>query len=955
MSYALALPAESEPNLAPAEPLKQYLDTEGKPFPPFEEWLKTKCQELEQLNSAEWEELALLWAYLNLMIEGKNMLRKKHRGWGWDVVPMPESTTANIRGQNKLGFYFRVLQSKWAASRTKIDAIAGDDSDESVASAKSADQWYSAVSPIVYSEKFRQQESVAAPVHGTYARYHYYDESAEDGGYGYKPITEQQPFRTEASAECRECGFVGRPEEFGIINGGADSLQLGLDTVQGGLGTTGGVGAVRQPDGKAQEVAGGEQASGRLDFDRATQPTGMAGQGGLNVSGIPGSEFDGSGGFEGQQTGLPGGQQPVEPAPFAICPGPVFGDDGSQYICGSSDVAVTPAKEELIEVVTGVQQYKLGNLKILSVPYSQIRHEISCSFEESPWGRWKRRIRTEELKAKWPKLKIPSATDAKKRDPGMAYEEAMRSSVATNSSSNSSVASRGKQHYSDLTMWWFAPCMYQDYVFPVDTTTVAGEKIPAGTKAVEAFPEGMYVAICDGIDAPLQVKNESHKKRWVTAPYHLRLFTGLGLGVQDSVEMQRQWNLILSLVFTQLRTAALGGWLYDKDAIEGDHVKKLGQPQMSVPVSLRNRPEGTRIEQLVKQMDPGQIPAHIPWYIEQLDSNMQTSMGALVNEGVPGMDSKTATGVQQMVGASQQHNAPEFSLKGDADKRSAELLFGLAQKHYVEPRYLPNRGKRGKQGGIWLSAADFANGQVRFEAVGDSWMPNTRGDKQEAIKSLLLVFGGIQGLLVAMQEMPEFVEQTAEAFQVDIQGDLFEPTMLLCRQRVDQIQELAPDYLPLLEEMTMLAEMDPLAFVDPANVDPMTGMPVMVDPVDALAMQIVDELTPPVELEEPAHPIAIKCLRDMFLDDEIKEADKLTRACLKQLIRLHVEALAKEAEIMNAMAMMAAPPMEEEGGNPNQPQRSEKDKRKQQARGNMSGQKVPMNPKPEAQPQMAGM
>ncbi len=968
MSYALALPAESEPNLAPSEPLKQYLDAEGKPFPLFEEWLKTKCQELEQLNSAEWEELALLWAYLNLMIEGKNMLRKKHRGWGWDVVPMPESTTANIRGQNKLGFYFRVLQSKWAASRTKIDAIAGDDSDESVASAKSADQWYAAVSPIVYSEKFRQQESVAAPVHGTYARYHYYDESAEDGGYGYKPVTEQQPFRTEASAECRECGFVGTPEEFGIV-GGSGTPVPGSDepAMAGGMGLAGGGQA---PMG----VAGGQQASGRFDSDRAALPQGMAEQGGLNGNGASFGNRSNNGrvddlgvqppqGAIGPEGFAPGDLQgSLDPAamgggqagPYAgagqgFCPGPVFGDDGSQYICGSSDVAVTPAKEELIEVVTGVQQYKLGNLKMLSVPYSQIRHEISCSFEESPWGRWKRRIRTEELKQKWPKLKIPSATDAKKRDPGLAYEEAMRSSVATNSSSNSSVASRGKQHYSDLAMWWFAPCMYQDYVFPVDTSTVAGEKIPAGTKAVEAFPDGMYVAICDGIDAPLQVKNESHKKRWVTAPYHLRLFTGLGLGVQDSVEMQRQWNLILSLVFTQLRTAALAGWLYDKDAIEGDQVKKLSQPNMSVPVSLRNRPEGTRIEQLVYQMKPGQIPAHIPWYIEQLDSNMQTSMGALVNEGVPGMDSKTATGVQQMVGASQQHNAPEFSLKGDADKRSAELLFGLAQKHYVEPRYLPNRGKRGKQGGIWLSAADFANGQVRFEAVGDSWMPNTRGDKQEAIKSLLLVFGGIQGLLIAMQEMPEFVEQTAEAFQVDIQGDLFEPTMLLCRQRVDQIQELAPGYLPLLEEMTMLAEMDPLAFVDPANVDPMTGMPMPMDPLDALAMQIVEELTPPVELEEPAHPIAIKCLRDMFLDDEIKEADKLTRGCLKALIRKHVEAAAQEAQIMNAMAMMAAPPMEEEGGNPNQPQRSEKDKRNQQARGNMSGQKVPMNPKPQAQ------
>ena len=65
------------------------------------------------------------------------------------------------------------------------------------------------------------------------------------------------------------------------------------------------------------------------------------------------------------------------------------------------------------------------------------------------------------------------------------------------------------------------------------------------------------------------------------------------------------------------------------------------------------------------------------------------------------------------------------------------VLFELAKKHYVEPRYLPLSGKRGKQDGVWLSAADFANGQVRWEAVRDSWLPATRYDKQQAIKQCL--------------------------------------------------------------------------------------------------------------------------------------------------------------------------------------------------------------------------
>src|SRR5262249_3487479 len=145
--------------------------------------------------------------------------------------------------------------------------------------------------------------------------------------------------------------------------------------------------------------------------------------------------------------------------------------------------------------------------------------------------------------------------------------------------------------------------------------------------------------------------------------------------------------------------------------------------------------------------------------------------------------------------------APEFALKGDADVRSAEVLFKLAQKHYVEPRYLPLSGKHGKQGGIWLSAADFCNGQVRFEAVRDSWLPHTRIDRQEAHKGFFLTFGGIVGLLQSKDAMPAFVAEVAESFGVDIEGDIFEPTTLLCRQRMDQITQLAESYEPVAQQM----------------------------------------------------------------------------------------------------------------------------------------------------------
>ena len=879
MNAGLELDVSAAPNLADINALRQYVEANGQPPKPFNDWLKAKCVSLEAQNASEWSELHLVWEMINHFINGDQLLRRGHRFGGWVRVPLPDTTATVVRQQNKLGFYSRSLMAKWVASRTKIQAIPGDDSDEAQGACRAAQIFIEAIQPMLYSEKFRQQEGMAGQAHGTYARYFYFDPEAEEGGYAERPITEQRPFKMgEDMAECLDCGHVGPLADFSGVPPVAEVPEMGAIP--------------------AETAAVGPEMAAPVEMGAAPAPE----------MPIPGPEM------------APG-------ASSLVCP-----------MCESPNVQPMPAEEAEIEVVTGTERHKLGAMKAVSVPYTELRHEIASPAEESPWMRWRRRVRLEELKAKFPGLKIPPATNTG-RDTGLEMEDAMRRSVAQQGRGVGRGNEGDKEFYGDFTQWWFAPCMYADYVFPSDIETAAGETIPAGTKATDVFPDGMYVAVVEGIDAPLQLRNECHADHWVTAPWHLRLFTGLGLGINDAVEMQKQWNVCLGLIFEQIRTASIPGIIYDKDAIEPDDVRLLGQPQNNVPVTLRNRPEGTRIEQLVHQLPPGQIPSHIPWYIGQLDANMQTSVGALINEGIPGMDSKTATGAQIMSSASQQHNAPEFALKGDADVRSMYLVFNLAKRHFIEPRYLPLNGKRGKQDGVWLSAMDFQQGQIRFEAVRDSWLPNTKLDKQEAIQKLLMMFGGVQGLMMAQAAMPDFVYEIAEAFNVDIAGDIFEPTTLLAKQRVDQLKEIAAQYAPIAAQMMQLNAMQPMV-----QMDPMTGIPVPVDPMMMIGDEVANMVQPPVIPEEPAHEVAIRYLREWFLDDEGKEADEVTRAGVQGLIRKHIEAKMLEQQVMGQLQMMAQPPApegEEGPGGPQSPQKTPKDKRQDSARANLGGGDAP--------------
>lgn len=890
----LAIPTTAGPNYAPARPLERYLDQNGQEEKPFPEWIKRKTGELEQLDQATWVELALIWQLMNMFINGDQLAVRGHRSGTWTKVPMPTTTTAPVRQQNKLGFYSRVLMAKWVSAKTKLRAVAGDDSDQSAGAVRAAQVFADVIQPIVYSEIFRQQEGLGAQAHGTFARYFYYDEEA-DGGTVEEPITEQREFVAGGGiGSCYECGYVGSAEEFGADQG----------------------------------------------IDRASGLSAMgASDGAMGVDSLPGVPI--SGGVAGELSDAFVDSPDAGAAVLGAAPGA----EGVCPSCLSPNVAIEPPEAQTIEVVTGTKTRKLGQMRAISVPYTQIRHEISCSAEESPWMRWKRRCRIEEVKAKFPNLKITPVPNDNQRDPGLATEDALRRSVAQTGAYRS-WSQTGQQQYTNFTQWWLAPAMYAEYVFPTDIETVAGEMIPMGTRAAEMFPDGMYIAMVDGVDAPVQIRNESHKWHWVTAPYRLQMFSGLGIGINDAMEMQRQWNVALSLVFEQIRSSSLPGWLYDKDAISPDDVRLLGQPQNSVPVSTRNRGENTRLEQLVHQMGPGQVPAHIPWYIGQLDANMQTAAGALVNEGVPGMDSKTATGAQLMNSAANQHNTPEYALKGDADVRSMKLLFDLAQKHYVEPRYLPLSGRNGKQDGVWLSQADFANGQIRWEVVGETYLPSTRLDKEERFQKLLLAFGGPQGLAMAKMQMPQLVYEMAEILGIYDLDDEYASTTVLCRQRVDQIKELAAMAQPLLMQAEQLAAMAPEMMM---QVDPMTGMVTQVDLTEQLAQHIIQSLQPPPVLEEPGHKIAMDWYRQLLVDDEIKEVDPLTRACIVALIRLEAQYMGEEAAIFGMMAQAAQPMPEQPQGSGGQkpPEKTEQQRRDDSARGNMgSGQKRP-NPRPQ--------
>jgi hypothetical protein len=49
----------------------------------------------------------------------------------------------------------------------------------------------------------------------------------------------------------------------------------------------------------------------------------------------------------------------------------------------------------------------------------------------------------------------------------------------------------------------------------------------------------------------VELRNEHHKDFFVGQVYRMRAMSSLGTGIEDMVEGQRQYNLIMSIIYTQ--------------------------------------------------------------------------------------------------------------------------------------------------------------------------------------------------------------------------------------------------------------------------------------------------------------------------------------------------------------------------------------------------------------------
>ena len=562
--------------------------------------------------------------------------------------------------------------------------------------------------------------------------------------------------------------------------------------------------------------------------------------------------------------------------------------------CGSPFVEMEQAEPLEIEAVTGYEEKNIGDIIVESVPAFELKHDLGKSPQDSPFLIRKRRVRLSLLEAQYPELKLRAS---KSDDSGLDAEEALRNSTFGAPSAYVKQDTGLNEPVVDYIQIWLDPDMYANLSLSQPFKTVTGMDIPAGTPLIELFPKGMYSAWIQGVDGCVELRNEHHKDFFVGQVYRMRAISSLGTGIEDMVEGQRQYNLIMSIIYTQLRTSAMPATLFDERLLPNGVSSYLGSLQ-NIPVNL-SALDGATLQNAVHQLQPQPPTGQHFNFAQQLDYFMQKASRVTdFSGGLPGVNNETATGAEIAQATSQSLFGPQLALKADVDRRGAEILLRLFKEYTFQETYVHLAGKRGEVKGQWFSQADL-DGDLFAEVVPESFLPQTNLERRQRWRALLMDVGGLPGLKMAIDQMPALVEQLTELYDVDLGSDDFSNVVEIAQLRIRQMEEALP----------MLAQLGQAMPPTQMTADPMTGEMVEtpVDPMAEMGQMLLQAITPPIEIEELGHQASINYLRDWLTTDAGVTADPMLRAGVKAMIGMHLQGMMMEAQIGGALGMAGEP------------------------------------------------
>lgn len=558
-------------------------------------------------------------------------------------------------------------------------------------------------------------------------------------------------------------------------------------------------------------------------------------------------------------------------------------EEQSCSVCGSTALDIVQGAETDYTQIVGFENRMTPDVQTSIVDPFEIKLPLQAeSLVLAGWLRRERFIEITKLRAAWAWAQMSETSDhATGETPLLAKSQIQNSPGNVGGQVTAYMTSPAQQDMRRFKQYWFRPEEYAEYIFQADDQFANGEPAPAGKRAIEIFPNGLYVARCGG--TVLEVADEDKAKCWAMNRWEVVPNAIWAHGIDQVVEGQQMQNEVFSLVYEHIMHNTTPPVVIDSRYLS--RADWSNRPGM-VAVLKKGAPTGgPGAAFAVAQGRP--VGSDTFGFLDMLKGNMQLLAGGAFStaSGLPDVHTDTLGGMQIQRDQALAQHISKLNRKAEADVLTAIQQLRVVKKYGLAEQYFPRLSDFSELELKMFAECDI-DADLEVKARQQSWIPRSvleqRGDLEAA-----MMFGGLP-LGIFNPQIPRAIQRIG----------------LELLNLPSTAEQMGADERNTLLNIVHLMEFAQMTETD-ENGEPMQNA-VPPNPQEVLLMAA--EIAP-VRYRVDEHPVCIQTIIDFLKTDAGRHLSQVAELLLNDLITRHKQAIVMKAMEDATDAMMLQPGM----------------------------------------------
>ena len=549
--------------------------------------------------------------------------------------------------------------------------------------------------------------------------------------------------------------------------------------------------------------------------------------------------------------------------------------------CGSDAVEIVQGAETDITHIKGFENKQTPDVQTSIVDPFEIKLPISAENEIlASWLRRERFVDHSKLRTAFPWAQIIETMALNTGETPLLAQQMIQQSPGNVGGFVSAYnTAPAQQDLRRFRQYWFRPEEYAHFIWPEDEIQANGEIIYKGTRAIELFPNGKYVAKCG--ETILEVAPEDKGDVWTHNRWEVVPDAIWGYGIDHTIQGQEMQNEVFSLVYEHIMHNTTPPVVLDQRYLHrSDWSNKPGM----IAVTRNGAPTGgVGAAFAVAQGRP--VGGDTFGFLEMLKGDMQLLAGGAFStaSGLPDVHTNTLGGMQIQRDQALAQHVSKLNRKAEADVKTGKQQLRIVKKHNLAQYYFPRLSDFSEYELKMFEQCDI-DADLEIKARPQSWIPRSVLEQRSELEAALIMGGVPFGIF--NPAVPRIVRQLG----LELLGL---PSLT---------EQMGADERNTLLNIVHLMEFAQLG-EEAGQIDE-TGQPMEQPsgPNPEEALMLAANIAP-VRYRVDDHPVCIETIIDFLKTDAGRHLSPLAELLLNDLITRHK--MAMEMKMMEDMASAA--------------------------------------------------